>query len=162
MLEDAQQQFGPRDASYTPAGIEIADTPTPYIWYWYVASGKYLIVRLTLSCATDTVRACYQLAHETIHFLSPTGTNKTNVLEEGVATLFAHRYVIQNFGVPYPPGANKYERAEKLAETLLAVDADAVRKVRAIQPAFSKITVDDLTKVCACPSDLAGQLLEPF
>ncbi len=164
MLEEAQQQFGPRDASYSPAGIEFADTPVPYIWYWYPAgaNAKYLIVRLPVNCANDNVQACYQLAHETVHFLSPTGTNKANILEEGAATLFATRYIMQNFGVPFLAGGAKYQEAEKMVEALLAIDAEAVRKVRKIQPTFSKITVDDLTKACACPPDLADQLLKSF
>lgn len=161
MLEDAQQQFGPRDNSYTPVGIEFVAVSNPYIWY--VAGGRYVIVRLTASCATDTVQACYQLAHECVHLLSPTGGADAKVLEEGTATVFAGRYTINNFSTLMNPATARYVDAARAVEELRGIDVDAIRKVRQHQPNFSQITTANLLNVCPkCPVELAERLVQPF
>ena len=71
MLCIAEELFGPRDQSYTILGIEIgSDNPR----IWYPGDCKHIIIQLDSSASTDMYQACYQMAHETVHLLSPTGT----------------------------------------------------------------------------------------
>ena len=39
--------------------------------------------------------ACYELVHETVHLLAPTGGNDATNFEEGVACYFADHYMIE-------------------------------------------------------------------
>jgi hypothetical protein len=160
MLQQAEQRFGPRDATYTPVGFEFVDNPVPYIWF---LGNKGIIVRLPLACANDTVRACYQLAHECIHMLSPTGGSHANNLEEGLATVFSEEYVLSALGIPFHPGDAKYEAAAADVRTLLADDTDVIRKIRQIQPHFRNITVENIRQVIpTCSEELSNRLLSPF
>ena len=48
---------------------------------------------LSLSAATNILQACYQMAHETVHLLAPSGGRNANNFEEGVACYFAAYYM---------------------------------------------------------------------
>ena len=149
LLKLAQAEFGNRDMTYTPLGFELT-ADGPYIWYLGDPANRYAIIRLNNACANDEVQACYQLAQECIHLLSPTGGSHANCLEEGLSIVFAARYIKGNFGVPMFQQNPKYAGAANLVETLLAFDPEAIRKARAIQPSFSQITVETL-RACLSP-----------
>jgi len=160
LLERAEQQFGLRDHTYTPVGVEFTDDGPGT---WYPGSCGNIVIQLNTACVNDIPQACYQLAQECIHLLSPTGGSHANYLEEGLSIVFAAKYVAENFGFPMSQPNPKYAEAAELVEKLLAIDADAVRKVRAIQPSFSQITVANLCETCpSCPPELAERLVRPF
>jgi len=160
MLQRAQEQFGPRDNSYTPIGFEFtADGPR----VWYPGDCRNVLIQINSACANDLPQACYQLAQECIHLLAPTSGSHANYLEEGLSIVFATRYVAENFNFPMTQPNPKYAEAAQLVQSLLATDAAAVRKVREIQPAFPQITLANLLQTCpACPTDLGVRLLAPF
>ena len=95
MLTIAEHMFGPRDLSYIIVGIEFVDDG-PYIWYPLVPGKKDntdIIIRLSSPAAQNMAQAYFQMAHETVHLLSPSrGQNATN-LEEGVACFFSVYYM---------------------------------------------------------------------
>jgi hypothetical protein len=160
LLERAQQQFGPRDTTYTPVGIEFTVNRAGV---WFPGNCRNIVIQLKAGCANDTPQACYQLAQECIHLLSPTGGSHANYLEEGLSIVFATRYVAENFGFQMIQPSPKYSEAAHLVETFLGLDNEAVRKVRIIQPSFSQITVANLVQACpTCPPELAERLLENF
>jgi hypothetical protein len=64
---------------------------------WYPGDRKHIVIQLSVNCLTDLPRACYQLAHECIHLLAPTGRQNANNLEEGLATLFSEDYATCEF-----------------------------------------------------------------
>ena len=124
MLRDAQQRFGERDASYTLLGFEFCgDVPK----LWYPGNCRHVVIQLTQSCLTDLILACYQLAHECVHLLSPSGGSHANIFEEGLATQFAHRYVQDTFHFDMPATLPSYQAARLLVERLLALDADGAK-----------------------------------
>jgi hypothetical protein len=146
--------------TYTPVGIEfVSGSPGT----WFPGNCGNIVIRLNSACANDPPQACYQLAQECIHLLAPTGGSHANYLEEGLSIVFAGRYVKQQFHFDMSEPNPKYAEAAQLVDRLLALDADVVRKVRAIQPSFSQITAANILNVCpSCPPDLADRLLRPF
>ena len=161
MLYLAEDLFGPRDPSYTPLGIEFV-SDGPKVWF----PGKpeenrnHIIIRLNLNAVTDTLRACYQLAHESVHLLTPVRGN-TNYLEEGVATYFSTYYMEKKMN--QPPGYWKptdkeqsYKEALEKVSPLFNKDEYWIRKLRSEQPEFTKITEEQISSVL--PDLLTGDI----
>lgn len=141
MLREAQEKYGKRDLSYTILGVEF-EINGPQTWY--PGNCKHIAIQLTPDTATDMIKGCYQLAHECIHLLSPLGASGANTLEEGLATYFAHEYVERNFKFSMPATIQSYESARNLASELLAIDNEAIKKLRAEEPTISKITAQQI------------------
>ena len=80
-LADIEHSFGPRDRSFTLAGIDLDRTPGRCPRLWYPDSGiapedaerrsKHVVIRLGSNALTDPARARWQLAHECFHLLDP-------------------------------------------------------------------------------------------
>ncbi len=128
MLYMAEELFGPRDYSYTILGIEfVADGPR----IWYPGNRKHIIIQLDPSAAMDMSRACYQMAHETIHLLAPSGGQNANNFEEGVACYFAAYYMAKKLNKPnWQATLPSYKRALELVTPLLNKDIYCVRRIR--------------------------------
>jgi hypothetical protein len=160
-LRHAEALFGERDKSYTLLGVEFASVPVPLIWY--PGDCRHVLIRLA---SMDNVnRAIYQLAHETVHCLTPTGGNAMNILEEGMATYFAELYMNQGgFGGNWSnSGSPVYDAANALFKNLIAIDADIIKKARAIQPIISMITADVLIQANNNINQaLANNICQPF
>jgi len=142
MLYMAQELFGERDLSYTPLGIEfIAEHPR----IWYPGDRRHIIIQLDHLAAQDASQACYQLAHECVHLLAPTVRDACINLEEGVACYFAALYMKVRLGQPtWRPMEQSYLRALDLITPRLDADIQCIRRLRARQPSFSKMTRDDI------------------
>jgi len=160
MLRDAQERFGERDQSYTILGFEFCgDIPQ----LWYPGNCRHIVIQLTISCLTNLSQACYQLAHECIHLLSPSGGQHANVFEEGLANHFAHRYVQDTFHFDMPVTVPSYQAARSLIEQLLALNSDSVKTIRAKQPTIYRISSGDIRAGCPeCARHLADHLAKPF
>lgn len=85
-LHHLQERYGPRDTSYTPLGVEFG-AHRPMVWY--PGGRRYVAVMLSANAAYQPERALWQLAHEAVHLLAPTGDNHSLRVEEGLASLFA-------------------------------------------------------------------------
>ena len=143
MLHMAEELFGPRDCSYTILGVEFTNS-NPQIWY--PGNRCEIVIQLNLSARTDTSRACYQLSHETIHLLSPTGGNNATNFEEGVACYFPAFYMKKKFNEPsWRPDLPSYKRALKLIEPSLDTDFCRVHRLRDLQPSFSQISKEAIS-----------------
>lgn len=141
MLRKAEELFGKRDHSYTPLGIEFyGDIPM----VWYPGNCKHIAIRLSLNAAFDSRRALYQLAHETVHLLSPTGGRNSINFEEGVATWFSNFYLEQIGFVGMIPLVDSYERVLQLVKPFLDKDPYLVKRIREKQPSFHIMTVEDI------------------
>ena len=140
MLHIAEELFGQRDYSYTILGIEIGpDLPK----IWYPGNRRDIIIQLDSSAATDMYQACYQMAHETVHLLAPTGPNDANNFEEGVACYFADLYMREVLKNPYlPPSLSSYRTAVELVKSRLDADRYCIRRLRDQQSSFSKMSGD--------------------
>lgn len=162
ILHVAQEKYGPRDYTYTLLGVEFNQETQPRIWY--PKNGKNIIIQITLNCLNDLNIAVYQVAHEVIHCLSPiTGQKHTNVLEEGLATLFSFEYAFHNGNGAWQPEIEKYQDAYRLVRQLISIDADIIKKLRQLQPTISKIDKDLILSVNPnVPIELAENLTQVF
>lgn len=160
MLQEATGLYGPRDMSWTILGVEFG-LEIPQIWY--PGSRKDVVVQLGRSAIDDTLQACYQLAHESIHLLSPSGSSFAPVLEEGLAVAFSEDYVKANFGRIYTSQTPSYQVAARLVRELLSADPQAVKKLREVEPSFTKMTHEtfDAARVIV-PEGLIQKLLQSF
>jgi hypothetical protein len=165
MLISAQKLFGHRDTSYTILGFEFAGE-IPHIWF--PGNCKHIVIQLGLPCLQDPARAYFQLAHETIHLLSPTGCSNANVLEEGLATWFQLLYMRDYYPPAWPKKnisvtTKSYNEARTAVESLLSLDRDAIKKIRQQEPIISKIIPELILKVVpAFPAEQASILCQKF
>lgn len=161
MLALAEELYGERDHTYTILGVEFV-SGIPQIWY--PGHGKNIVIQLSKACIVNIQQGCYQLAHECIHLLAPTGGQNANVLEEGLATHFAAFYMAEKMGAPGWRGTvSSYAYAEQLVKQLLAFDSNAIRNLREVQPVLSKISAELIAeKYPAFPEADAIQLTEKF
>jgi len=158
-LHLAEQLFGERDKSYTILGVEFVLADRPQIWY--PGNRKHVIIQLSANSLLDEFQALYQLAHETIHLLSPLGNKSANILEEGLATYFSEWYLNRLGQTKWKPELQKYQEALDLTKSLLRIDNGIVKKVREIEPIISnlmpehflqmnsQVSTELLTKLCS-------------
>lgn len=138
MLQMAEELFGQQDSSYTILGVEFI-VGIPQIWY--PGNCKHIIIQLDQDAATNMLQACYQIAHETVHLLSPTGGNNANNFEEGVACYFAAYYMENRLNAfNWEPTLQSYKQALALIAPRLDEDIYCVRRLRERQPSFSEIS----------------------
>lgn len=139
MLQMAEKLFGPRDTSYTILHIEPGHE-IPKIWFPNGYHQKQIIIHLATDPTHNMFKACYQLAHETVHLLAPVEGNANN-LEEGVATYFAGLYLKKKMNATWEPGEKSYEEVLEKVSPLFEKDVNCIRKIRKDQK-FSKISKD--------------------
>ncbi len=158
LLNDAEQMFGPRDMSYTPVGIEFYGN-RPQVWY--PGTNKHISIILTDSAREDPAQAIFQLAHEVMHLLSPTGGANAPVIEEGLSALFQQR-ANEVYDLDLHLVAVPYVKATELANMLLKGEPSIIKRLRKIEPAFHKWTPRFLVSEARISRALAEELCEPF
>ena len=138
MLHMAEELFGARDCSYTILGIEFGPDNSRI---WYPESRRHIIIQLALPAATNISQACYQMAHETVHLLAPSGGRNANNFEEGVACYFAADYMKCKFNQPnWSPTLPSYRCALEIIAPRLDEDIGCIRRLRNNQPSFRKMS----------------------
>lgn len=142
MLKEAESLFGHRDEKWTILGVELrADKgAVPQNWFPGYPKRKNIIFQVVPPANTDRAQALFQLAHEVVHSLSPHVGKTANVLEEGVATWFAERYACSATGVDIHSSLRSYANARDAVTKLLKVDETAIRRLRTLEPDFSRMT----------------------
>ena len=157
IIEEAELLFGPRDRSYEllPPRISECGCAHPYIY-------PFRKIRIYLSSQSKTRHlAAYQLSHEAIHVLGPTGS-WTTVLEEGLATYFSHAYMKREYGLQFE-APNRWYRAAMLAVSpLLAKNEFVIKELRARQPHLSRIDETLLVEVAGIEPEQARILCADF
>jgi hypothetical protein len=159
LLSSAEEQFGPRDLTYTPIGFAFSVTGPENRF----PSPKRALILLHLSALRHWPLAIYQLAHETFHLLAPTGGENAPVLEEGLAVWFAeqrvHAYCPNN---PVRTLSKKYIAARALVVKTIP-NFEVIKLIRESQPSFRSVTTQLLTSsVPKMSADLATLLLTRF
>ena len=137
ILRTAEEKYGPRDYTYTILGVEFNQDGHPRIWY--PEDCKNVVIQISMDCINNLNRAVFQVAHEAIHCLCPTGRNTANVLEEGLADLFSIEYTLANGNGVWTASDQKYTDASELVKQLLSIDTEIIKKLRLIQPTISLI-----------------------
>jgi hypothetical protein len=161
MLHEAEQLFGPRDRSYTILGVEFGPGG-PQVWYPR-PERKHVVVQLSRNALKDEVIALYQLAHECIHLLSPSGRRAAPVIEEGLATVFSEDFVRVHFNRTGMTNLSSYMQAASWVRQLIAMDSTAILKMRNDEPSFRSLTARHFNKHFPdIDDDLVAKLVSPF
>ena len=136
-LRKIEEQYGERDKSWTILGIEFENNG-PQIWY--PGNCKNISIQLAPNALQNEMLACYQLAHEAVHLLAPSGGRRAPLLEEGLATAFSEEIVLKEFNATNVTPSGKYSIAADKVRNLLSIDPNAIKKLREVEPAFFKMT----------------------
>lgn len=159
-MEEVERRFGPRDPSYFFAGFEFVQSHPKT---WYPGSRRHIVIQLNVGYINDFPRMIYQVTHELIHLLAPTGGRTSTYLEEGLAVEFSQSYTLRETGRNIEPGMHSYKKARDGVRQLLESDPGCVLRMRAKEPCISKIGADViLAEVKDCPSDVAAFLATRF
>ena len=165
MLKEAELLFGPRDRSWTILGAEIRtdEHGVPQNWFPGYPARQDIVLQVVPPADKNRNEAAYQLAHEVVHVLAPHPGSRATVLEEGVATWFAAYYTRKAKGVEIKSSLDAYRQAHARVAQLLARDHQAIRKLRAVEPSFSRMTAETfkIAEVTATAEEIAA-LLAPF
>jgi hypothetical protein len=149
-LKLAEEKYGKRDPKWTILGIEFAKREQPAIWYPFSHDKvHYVIIQLTPDALDNHKQALFQLAHETIHLLSPLGgDHPANVFEEGLAVYFSF-FFLQKEGIDintdYIVGGN-YRQAYQLVKELYKAYPQAdgiIQRIRQEKGQLSGLSVAD-------------------
>ena len=164
----AEEAFGQRDARFKIHEFRLAEPPSCICF----VDDYTVYIKLGTECLKDFELACYQMAHETVHLLSPVKSGSETVLEEGVATEFGCDFMVhhyQTLGWPKPErnwsstGDPIYNGAKVLASKLLRINPGAIRILRKIQPAISRLDPDIIrSQFPDIALSAATELCEPF
>lgn len=168
-LAYAEARYGKRDMSWTLLGVEFAATEAPQVWYPNFGNGKNIVIQITEPTARNEKQALFQLSHEVVHLLSPTGPDlNASVFEEGLAAFNSVQYTrdagfeISSSYINSP----SYEAAYAAIAELEGVHSDfasGVRRLRETQGGLSAISASDLRAVFPGISGaLAERLAAPF
>ncbi len=158
-LHTLEEEYGRRDTDYTFLGIEFFDGG-PLILY---QSRKQLTIALSADAAHEPSRALWQLAHEAVHLLAPTGDQNIPVVEEGLATIFANR-AFAEWGYGWKDSASPpYIAAAEVTARWIELFPKAIASVRAIEPCFARWTAATIQMGCpGTPDELAKSLCARF
>ena len=166
MLSAAEEEFGPRDPSYTVWCVEFSrKNPSVSRRMWGANLITLILSRGVLELAKqgEFRNAYWELAHESVHLLAPPFTKGANILEEGVACCFQKRYMRENFGFERGQKMPCYASAEAKVQELLDLDADIIWKLRQAEPGFRRITPALILQKCpAASEELAEALTRRF
>ncbi|HET6979019.1 MAG TPA: hypothetical protein VFI24_21985 [Pyrinomonadaceae bacterium] len=158
ILEEAEHLFGPRDSS-----IELLEPRISEKFYAQGYGNRKIRIYLTSRCKNEPWLASYNLAHEAIHMLSPVVWGKAAVLEEGLATHFAFKYLKRVHGIQLTTsGSRKYDAAERGVSSLLANNEFLIKELRVHQPVISQIDEKLMIEVGNVEPSLAKFLCSDF
>jgi hypothetical protein len=149
LLREAESTYGPRVKDWTILGIEfgpdIGTMTAPQIWY--PGSTKNVAIRLSLNAAKNPTAAIFELAHETIHLLAPSGRAPACRLEEGLATDFSRKVLDRHGRADLAENLilGAYKAAEEDVRDFLHKHPNEIKRLRAIDP-----TIDNWTPEFMC------------
>ena len=148
ILNIIEIQYGDCKGEYTFLGVEFSDNG-PQTWFPKIEQNKYIIIQLGKSAMNDEKRALFQLSHECVHLLDPTGIpNNASVLEEGAAVYLQHQYTEKVFGSSMETGSAKYDAAFSLVKDLIDINGDAILTLRTVAGEFGSVTEKHIADLC--------------
>lgn len=167
-IQEMEKRYGSRDRSWTYVGVEF-HAGQPQVWYpgsYETPPRKHIAICLSAEAFSDRQRTVYQLAHECVHLLAPVVGGGAPVIEEGLATAFSEdmiEYWCGNTSKQAYTSTQKYIDAAARVRELLALTPDAIPRLRAIEPAFNRMTSDTFARAGLNISpDLVAALLACF
>lgn len=158
MLQQVEARFGASVGDREIVAI-VADGPMVTV---PIGNGRFE-VHVQHWNVNDRRQTLFQLAHEMVHVLSQDAQVQPTYLEEGLATVFQQTFDSARYGLPALQVAGEYEVARQNVEQLLALDPEAVRKIRETESTISKVTSDQMRSVLpSCDRELAERLAKSF
>lgn len=165
---EMEKRYGSRDSSWTYLGVEFSDD-VPHVWFPKgdeTPPRRHIAITLSAEAFSDRQRTLYQLAHECVHMLAPVVGGGAPVIEEGLATAFSEdmiEYWCGNTNKQAYTSTQKYIDAAARVRELLALEPDAIPRLRAVEPAFNQMTADTFTRAgLNVPPALVDALLASF
>lgn len=172
-LAEAQHLFGPKLNPYPRRfiGISFGNGTRPTTRRKRDRDGTDTVeIVLSKYCRRDLQTALWSLCHESVHLLSPSEADNT-ILEEGLAC-WHERWWVSNCPEAFPDkflrpdfeyAIKKYNRALKLASSLMSQDATSIKRIREIEPVIGKISADLILQLVPnLPTTLAHSLVSPW
>lgn len=139
MLREIEELYGERDKSWTFVGVEFEkDGPRN----WFPGDCGNIAIQLNTNALDNEVLAHYQLAHEVVHLLAPDGKCGAPIIEEGLATLYSEDFIFREYNASGITNMRSYMDAAKSVRDLLYFDSNAIKKLRAVEPSFKKMTLN--------------------
>ena len=149
MLELAEDLFGRRDRWYRCVGIEFHDA-NPQLRYLSRPNGDgvNIIIRLSQSAAKNMSQTCFEMAHETVHLLAPTGSQNATNLQEGVACFFSMYYMKTILNEPkWCYTKESQRRVLELVTPQLEENRYCIKELRRRQRWFQRMRKEDIREV---------------
>lgn len=155
LLKYAEQMFGSMTSQWKYVGVTFRDHP-PHLYY--TPETNSVQIALSMRALDDDMQRDFQLSHEVCHLLYPSvdpddpATPQTTVLNEGISTYFSVIVVSADYGDEaaesvlrgLAENSPRYFMAFKSVFALLKRDADAIKKLRKIQPMINDVSVEHL------------------
>lgn len=139
---DVEKRFGAAVNEWALGGIAFdADEEQPHLFYPYSRPG-IVIIKLVGPALKNIDFARFQLAHELVHCINPSGGNLANVLEEGMAACFQQSYATRMLKGRVRLGDAKYIAARKLFNQFVKKSKvpHPIARLRSVEPYLHKIT----------------------
>lgn len=161
--DEIESMFGPATNEWELKGIVFKDEDSsPCIFFPKDTPGAVMI-HLTANAVHNIEYAKFQLAHEIVHCLSPSGTSSTNVFEEGMAAWYQQRLATLELDNRVQLGDKRYAAARILFNRMQKKCKDAVKSLRLIEPNMWKINKATFIRANVClNAGLISLLTMPF
>jgi len=172
LFQDAVNLLGNPIKDWEFIGIEFNDD-TPHLRY-YPETGR-ISISLSMRAKEDDSQYIFQLTHELCHLFYPRKEypslveHRSLTINEGIATYFSVKTTGSMFNIEdnlrndLKQNSIKYFNALELVEKLLALDPNAITKLRNEQPRIDLLSEGDFIKAnIEADPDLIGVLLSPF
>ncbi|OFC63602.1 hypothetical protein [Candidatus Erwinia dacicola] len=167
-IQEMEKRYGSRDRSWTYVGVEF-HAGRPQIWFPgsnETPPRKHIAICLSAEAFSNILLTVYQLAHECVHLLAPVVGGGAPVIEEGLATAFSEDILEEWYSVSNKHAwttTQKYIDAAARVRELLALEPDAIPRLRTIQPAFNHMTAETFAMAgLNVPPALVAALLASF
>lgn len=162
---EVEKIFGPAVNEWSIGGVRFDPKANqPCLWYPYGLQGV-VMVNLDRNATTSIEFSRFQLAHEMVHCINPSGGNSANVLEEGMAAWFQQSYATKKLKGFVQLGDKKYIEARKLFNKFVKKSkvANPIARIRKVEPYLHKVTHETFVATgIALPADLEEVLLSKF
>lgn len=150
ILEMAEDLFGQRDCWYRCVGIKFHDANSKLKYLSRPdgdIDGLDIIIRLSQLAAQNMSQACFEMAHETVHLLAPTGNPKVTNLQEGVACFFSMYYMKTILNEPkWYYTKESQRRVLELVTPRLEEDRYCIKRLRGHQRWFQRMNKEDIRR----------------
>lgn len=150
---EIEEFFGPATNQYSVKGVQFSrEDDEPCIFY-PTDYPDTVIIRVVGAALTDKDVARFQIAHELVHCLSPSGTQCAKVFEEGMAAWYQQRFSEKYLNGRVGLGNARYKAARKAFMKAYKKDKNFVVKLREVEPEMWKIEKGLLRQLCSKVSD---------